>query len=130
MTDVRSIFEWLVDGAPGAPGPAEVVARVSDGLHAAGVPLCRTAAFVRTLHPHIMGRSFNWKPGEPVVVGEASYDILPSDYFQKSRVAEVFRSGKPLRRRLVDPASPRDFAVLDDLAKQGITDYFIAPLVF
>lgn len=130
MTDVRSIFEWLVDGAPGAPGPAEVVARVSDGLLAAGVPLCRTAAFVRTLHPHILGRSFNWKPGEAVVVGEASYDVLQSDHFQKSPVAEVFRSGKTLRRKLVDPASPRDYPVLDDLAAQGITDYLVAPLVF
>lgn len=130
MTDVRSVFEWLVDGAPGANGPAEVVGRVSEGLLAAGVPVCRTAAFVRTLHPHIMGRSFTWKPGEPVVISEASYDILQSDFFQKSPVAEVFRSAKPLRRKLIDPASPRDYTVLDDLAAEGVTDYFIVPLLF
>ena len=47
------------------------------------------------------------------------------------------RDGRPLRdttgiirRRLADPACPRDFPIVVDLDEQGITDYLILPLPF
>ena len=56
MLDSREVFEWLVDGAPGAAGAPDVVLGLGERLVAAGVPLDRIAAFVRTLHPQVMGR--------------------------------------------------------------------------
>ncbi len=61
--DVQRCFDWLLDGAPGAATPMETVARMCPALVAAGIPLDRVEAFVRTLHPHIAGRSFLWTRG-------------------------------------------------------------------
>jgi len=129
MLDVQPIFDWLVEGAPGAVGAAAVVQRMCDDLHAAGVPVERVAAYVRTLHPHVMGRSFMWKLGGKVAVGEAPYALLRSKEFLESPMQAVYQDGRALRRKLVD-AAPRDFPVLESLAAEGFTDYLASPLRF
>lgn len=106
-------FEWLVDGAPGAVDAAEVISRFSEGLLAEGIPLARSAAFVRTLHPHILGRGFNWAPIQfmsgdihgftfatmhPEGFTEAQIGILIDTLRPLARVAEVLA----LRRTAVN----------------------------
>ncbi len=129
MTDVRELFEWLVEGAAGAPTPAHVVARVGPDLVEAGVPLDRVEAFVRTLHPHIVGRSFLWTPASGVEVRENSYAYLNSPAFAASPAAEVCRTGQYVHRRLGVPGAAAS-ASLEELAREGFTDYLAAPLVF
>lgn len=129
MADVQTIFDWLVDGAPGAVGPAAVVDRLANDVVAAGIPVERAAAFVRTLHPHIMGRSFTWKRGSPVEVREASFETLQTATFLRSPIAVVFQTKKSLRVRL-DGDAPLDHEVLRELRREGMTDYFAAPLTF
>ncbi len=130
MRDTRRIFDWLVDGAPGASLPAHVVGRLGEELVSAGVPVQRIAAFVRTLHPQFMGRRFVWTVGKAVVVDEAPFATLDSPIYLRSPVAAVFRTGQPLRRRIADPGSPRDFPILDEFAAEGVTDYLVGPLPF
>jgi adenylate cyclase len=130
VESIEGLFDWLVDGAPGAPSPPAVVGRLGPELVTAGVPLSRVEAFVRTLHPHIVGRSFVWEPGRPVEVLENSYADLQSSGFLSSPAAAVFRTGEAVRRRLLDPRAPRDFPALDRLAAEGVTDYLAAPLTF
>ncbi|HEX2570672.1 MAG TPA: adenylate/guanylate cyclase domain-containing protein [Polyangia bacterium] len=130
MIDIRRIFDWLVDGAPGATNAAQVVGRVSEELAAAGIPLDRAAAYVCTLHPHIRGRSFLWRRGDEVQIIEAPYEYFHSPEFLNSPVAAVFRTGQLLRRRLTDADSPHDFPILDELAADGVTDYLVGPLRF
>jgi adenylate cyclase len=128
--DVSAVFDWLVDGAPGARGPEDVVARLGPWLRECGVPIARVAAFVRTLHPHIMGRSFEWIAGhDGVKVLEASYAVLRSEMYAKSPVGAVFASGRELRRRL-DGSEPLDMAELVAFAADGYTDYVVLPLRF
>src|SRR5689334_19381857 len=102
MIDHRPLFDWLVDGAPGAASPPEVIAHLGPALVAAGLPLARVEAFVRTLHPHIVGRSFVWQPGQAVEVHDISYATLASPAFLESPVAAVFGDGQKIRRKL-DP---------------------------
>jgi adenylate cyclase len=130
MVDVAHIFDWLVDGAPGAPTPVHVVQRLGPDLVQAGIPCDRIEAFVRTLHPHIVGRSFSWLLGGKVEVRENSYAYLNSPEFLGSPVAAVFRTGQAVRRRLDRPAAMEDFQLLQELATQGYTDYLAAPLAF
>ncbi len=130
MATTRELFDWLVDGAPGAPSAPAVVAKMGADLVAGGLPVQRIAAFVRTLHPQFMGRSFVWEPDKEVVIQEASHQLLQSPMFKASPVAKVMATGEPIRRRLVDPTTPRDFPVLDELATQGTTDYLVSPLKF
>lgn len=51
MSGLRKVVHGVVDGASGAAGAPGVVARLSEKLLAAGIPIDRVAAFVRTLHP-------------------------------------------------------------------------------
>lgn len=128
--DVEALVDWLVDGAPGACGPAEVLAMAGPRIVASHVPLVRIGAFVRTLHPQIMGRSFVWQRDAPeVVVGEAPYSILTEDTYLKSPSGTVFQTGQELRRRL-DGSEPLDMDDLRKFAARGYTDYLVLPMRF
>jgi adenylate cyclase len=50
--------------------------------------------------------------------------------FLKSPIRAVFFDNVEVRRRLADPATPRDFPILADLDKEGATDFLAAPLRF
>lgn len=130
MADVSSVCQWLIEGAPGASGPGGVVATMNEMLVQSGIPIARSAAFIRTLHPYIMGRRFMWVPGKPVDTAEASYKILHSPEFRLSPVGLVMESGRSLRHHLLqNPPEPGAF-VVSDLAAEGFTDYIAIPLKF
>jgi adenylate cyclase len=120
--DVARIFDWLVDGAPGTSTPMDVISKMAPELVAAGVAIDRLEAFVRTLHPHIVGRSFVWEPGKAVLVRENKYAYLQSPEFLESPVAEVFKTGIGVRRQ--------GDAVPEDLRADGFVDYYAGPLRF
>ncbi len=107
-----------------------MLAQLCERLAGCGLPLWRVAVFVRTLHPHIMGRRFLWRPDAPVEISSAPYETMQTDTFLKSPVVRVYETGAPLRRRLADPACPRDFPILAELVADGVTDYLASPLRF
>jgi adenylate cyclase len=67
---VRSVVDWLVDGARTARQPEDVLAELCARLVAAGLSLHRVAVFVRTLHPNVVGRRFVWRAQVGVEVSE------------------------------------------------------------
>lgn len=130
--DVSAVVSWLVEGARGATRSPEVITRMSSDLRRLGLPIDRTEAFVRTLHPHIAGRSFVWRPGQPAEVHEQTYEYLESAGFSASPVGQVFRTGEWARRTLTARMSfPDDEAeYLSALAGRGYRDLIVAPLHF
>jgi adenylate cyclase len=128
--ELKAVVDWLIDGARSAPLPQQVLAQLSDRLVACGIPLWRVAVFVRTLHPQVMGRRFIWRPGAEVEMSEAPFGVLESAEFLDSPVARVYETGRPIRRKLVDPDGGADFPVLADLRAEGVTDYLASPLFF
>jgi adenylate cyclase len=130
ICEIKEVADWLIDGARSAPQPAQVLAQLSERLVACGVPLWRVAVFVRTLHPQVMGRRFIWRPGTEVEVSEAPFELLESADFLENPIAQVYATGRALRRKLANPDCPMDFPVLFELRAEGITDYLASPLVF
>lgn len=129
--DIRPVADWLIEGAPPARLPQDVLLQFCRRVRAQGLSIHRAAVFVRTLHPNVLGRSFIWHEGKDAVeVGEAAYELLESDQFLKSPIRVVFAEQVEVRRRLADPACPRDFPILDDLLKEGATDFLALPLRF
>jgi adenylate cyclase len=129
--DIRPVIDWLIDGAPPARLPQEVLAEFCRRVREQGMALYRAAVFVRTLHPNVLGRSFIWQEGKDAVeVGQAAYELLDSEQFLKSPIRVVFAEHAEVRRRLADPACPVDFPVLEDLIKEGVTDFYALPLRF
>ncbi|HEX3498138.1 MAG TPA: adenylate/guanylate cyclase domain-containing protein, partial [Stellaceae bacterium] len=98
-------------------------------LVAAGLPLWRVAVFVRTLHPHVLGRRFEWRDGTGVTVREAPFTLRATAEYRDSPVARIYASGAKLRRRLAAGGNV-DFPVLAELRDEGVTDYLALPLVF
>ena len=130
MSNVRSIVDWLEDGARSAVRSEDVLAELCARLVECGIPLGRAAVFVTTLHPDIMGRSFRWEPGAEVKVSAAPWELMQTAEFRDSPVAAVYRTGELLRRHLDDPNCPDDFAILRNLRAEGATDYVAFPLFF
>ncbi len=129
--DVEDVVDWLIAGAPGAPLSQDILMRLSEKLVECGLPIYRTAVFVTTLHPNVMGRGFYWHVGATEVqVGEAPYSVLDSEEYNSNPVARVVQSGEEVRRRLFDPDCELDFIMLAGLKEEGITDYLMQPLVF
>jgi adenylate cyclase len=129
--NVQPIIDWLVDGAPPAKLPQDVLLELCRRLLACGLPLHRVAVFVRTLHPNVLGRSFIWQGSRDTVeVNSAAYDLLESDQFLKSPIRVVFQEHREVRRRICDPECPVDFPILADLRAEGVTDFVSLPLRF
>ncbi len=128
--DARPIVDWLVAGAPGSKTSPEVLGALCEKLCAIGVPLDRAEAFVRTLHPHVVGRRFVFKPGAGVAVLESSYAYLTTPEFRASPVARVFTDGGFERRRLDGALDREANAYLATFADEGCTDFFVCPLSF
>jgi adenylate cyclase len=127
--ELQKLRNWLIDGAPSAMGPAEMMAEACERLVQAGLPLWRVGVFIRTLHPEIFGRNFVWKPGGEVEVGTVDFNVLNSPQYAQSPLRIVFQEGREVRGRIEDPGSRR-FPFLDDMRAEGVTDYIAIPLVF
>ena len=124
------MIAWLIGGCRSAVENADVLTEVCERLVACGVPLTRGALFIRTLHPEIMGRRLLWKPGEGTIVSDAKFEYMQDPGYTQSPIVHVYETGQGLRRKLNDPDCPNDFAILEDLRQQGLTDYVVAPMVF
>jgi adenylate cyclase len=129
--NIQPVVDWLIGGARPARQPREVLLDTCRRTVAAGLPLSRVGVFVRTLHPNLLGRAFIWQADKGAVeMTEAAHDLLESEAFLKSPIRVVFNEHVEVRRRLADPACPMDFPILEDLRRDGSTDFVAAPLRF
>jgi len=131
---IIALYRWAVDqGLRGTPAD-RLFEGFCERLSAAGVPLTRAFAGMRTLHPQWAGYAYTWLRDrgavEPAQIerGEAYEQDVSSGPFgllieQAPRAAA--EGGWPrLRRRLAGPEVQFDFPVLARLAEAGVTDYF------
>ena len=126
---IDGVVDWLIGGVHSAATPDAVLGEMCERVVACGIPVWRAAAFIRTLHPEIMGRRIEWREGAGTSVGEASFAIFDSDAFRDSPVSQVYREGRVLRVRL-DNLATGEFPQLDDLRAEGATDYLAVPFHF
>jgi hypothetical protein len=68
-----------------------------------------------------MGRRFIWRPRTEVEISEAPFELLESADFLENPIAQVYATGRALRRKLADPDCAVDFPVLSALRAEGIT---------
>jgi adenylate cyclase len=130
MKDIRSTLDWLAGGALSGAESQDVLAELCERLVACGIPLWRSAVFVTTLHPDVLGRRFLWQASSGVTTSDALFTLTETDDFRKSPFTTVYATRQPLRRRLADADCPADFAILQDLRAEGVTDYAAFPLLF
>lgn len=105
--------------------------RFARRLIEAGLPLHRASVHIQQLHPQLAARGFLWEAeaGGAVEMG-FEHSARNRTGYLASPVRLIFEGGGPVRRRLEDPATPRDFPILRDLEQRGVTDYAIHPMPF
>jgi adenylate cyclase len=123
----------IVDDLVAARYPRDslaIVARLGPDLVAAGVRVARIAAFVRTLHPEVVGRRLLWVRG---VDGATAFDapaaMASTDEFQRSPPGIVGATGEERRWKL-EGTAPLELEVLEQQRATGMTDYLALPLKF
>jgi adenylate cyclase len=108
-----------------------VIGELCQRLLATGFPLWRLFLSIRTLHPQVATIGYRWRRGESLPSETPrEHGIDREEVYLRSPIKLIHDGTSELRRRLADPATPREFPVLDDLATEGATDYLIVPLRF
>ena len=130
QAELASAIAWLTDGARSAAQSQDVLEQLCLRLVECGVPLWRSAVFVRTLHPLLMGRAFIWRPDRPVEVQAPPFQFLSDSSFLTSPVQQIYQTGEAIRRRLADPGCLDDFPILAEFRAEGVSDYLALPLSF
>jgi adenylate cyclase len=126
--DLGETLNWLIDGARSAQTSEAVLVELCERMVVVGIPITRVGVFVSTLHPDVFGRSFIWKRGAKVAVGEADFSVPETEEFQTSPLHTVVRTAKPVRYRMSETPVGQSI-VLDDIRAQGVTDYVAFPLI-
>lgn len=126
------VIDWLLREAAYLPTPEEFTKALALKLREHGVYLSRMAVLAWSLHPMIAGKNFIWKLGEDEVTTFApSYEIHDHPAFVNSPLRHVSSGYGGVRHRISDEDPAEDvFPILDDLRKEGATDYVAMPLPF
>lgn len=133
MIDLKAIdalIDWMVDGGRPSTSAREIVEAVCQALTRAGMPVDRFALFIYTLDPNLIGYRFAWTPEGGAVVSEGKLGLFSTEEYTANPLPNVIEKGISVRRRLCDPATPRDYKIVTELIDDGFTDYFAQPVVY
>lgn len=134
MAHPASCLEDVVDWTLGEGKQlrlAQLLAGFCERLIEAGVPVLRCSLHIRQLHPQYYSRGFFWSRGETEATeSPREHGIENTSAFLDSPLYPVYEHHEDIRRRLLDPATPRDFPILDEMEERGVTDYLVKWLPF
>ena len=125
-------MRWLVGKGRAAANARDLLAGLGRHLFETGMPVKRLMMGMPTLHPMVAGRSYVWRQGMAGCTEEFTRDhgVFDTEAYLNSPVNAVRQKGAPIRWRLTGPEANVEFDILRELADEGMTDYFLAPLAF
>jgi adenylate cyclase len=130
QTGAAEVIHWMLHDGRFNTHMREFGSEMCRRIVAAGIPIARAFCYVGTLHPQVGAAAYIWKRGEEGatrVLGPRG--IQDSLEFANSPLTVARGTKKVLRRRLIDPACPVDFKMLEQLRAEGGTDYVVVPMV-
>lgn len=129
--EANPFVEWLVQRSWQAKSLPDAVQQLADVLVENGFPLLRLRLLIRTLNPQLFGLAFTWQRGfGEITEFQISHEGLQSPQYLNSPFALIINGQGGVRRRLEGSNPQLDFPVLEDLCKEGATDYVAMPLRF
>lgn len=126
-SDIERIAGWLVERGLAGISEYELLKGFSELCRETGLDLCRSLAFIDTLHPVYEGRAFFWRHDGSQEQWQVEYgptsDGEAAAEWQKTSFYHLLNTGgSELRRRFCD-GDPPDFAHLEKIRDEGQTDY-------
>ena len=129
VTTVDDIIAWLLGDAIGDNDLLTLFESLVWRLVAAGLPLDRASLHVGTLHPQMIGLTWNWELADAICdevrVGEAS---LGTDAYRRNPLFRVIEHGETVRAMTDDADTVARYPLVAALAAQGYTEYTASPL--
>ncbi|XWN32798.1 MAG: adenylate/guanylate cyclase domain-containing protein [Devosia sp.] len=130
---IADLEEFLAIGALADQDVTELLEGFCVEARRQGLSISRAMIAWRLLNPIFMTQNITWDMTEEGVEierfrhGEGG----TSEAFMHSPIRYVIENDVAvLRRKMVDPNSPRDFPILDDFADRGYTDYVMMMIKF
>ncbi|NVK16183.1 MAG: DUF427 domain-containing protein, partial [Rhodobacteraceae bacterium] len=125
------VIDWLLRDASMAATPEELTAALAEKFVEQGIYLSRLSVMAWSLHPLIAGKNYIWQKKTGAVTTYApSYEIHDHPAYQNSPLRHVSNGLGGVRHRLDACCTDDAFPILEDLRKEGATDYVAMPLRF
>ncbi len=123
--------DWLVQRAWQAKSLPDATQQLADALVENGFPLWRLRLVIRTLNPQLFGMTYTWQRDiDDLTETQISHEGLQSQQYLNSPFALIINGQGGVRRSLEGPDPQLDFPILEELHKEGATDYIAMPLRF
>ena len=124
------VIRWLMADARKFTDPNEFLGAFAGELRGAGIDVSRITTGVPILHPQIFSFSGLWELGKGT--SERLYRSGPglSEAMRSSPIGIAYEGGGPVRCDPTAPSSPGEFAILEDLRRDGYTDYVVYAVPF
>jgi len=127
----NDLSDWLINEAWKAGSAAELTRMLAHRLMDTGMALIRINVGIWTLHPQLVGVTYNWtKKRDGVLVTNTPRGQLQSPGYLQSPVRFVTEGLGGVRQRLDEDNPEFRFPVMQELREAGGTDYIAMPLVF
>ncbi|AWM85374.1 adenylate/guanylate cyclase domain-containing protein [Microvirga sp. 17 mud 1-3] len=121
------IVEWVTGAGLAGMAETELMRGFCSRLVEAGLPVARANMGIDTLHPVLEGRIFRWVHDaefEPISeYGRLVEGTQAEERWRRSPYFHLYQEDQEILRRRIGPDHPCDFAILDDLHREGQTDY-------
>jgi len=126
----QALAAWAANHGGHRVALLDLIAQLGEHLIAAGLPVWRVTCTLSDYHPEVVGRQYNWVRDRGPQQVDRRYTPRISDAYVSSPIRIIREGAAALRRRLKGPTVQHDFPVLDELAKEGATDYVAMALIF
>jgi adenylate cyclase len=130
MSESHPVIRWLMTGARRRVDPSEFLEGFAHELRVAGVDVSRITTGVPILHPQIFSFSGLWQLGKGTT--ERRYRTEPNipATLLNSPIGIAYQGRGPVRFDLTAPPENGEFVILDDLRREGFTDYVVYSIPF
>lgn len=125
------LVEWTLREAGYCRDAAELTGALGRKLNEHGVAASRLSVMIWSLHPLTAGQNHIWqRDSDDIDTYTPDYGILDNPAFVNSPLRHVSDGLGGVRQRLDDRQPEFDFPIIDDLRREGATDYVAMPLIF
>jgi adenylate cyclase len=128
--ETHPVIRWLMTQARKHADSSEFLDAFAHELRASGADVARITTGVPILHPQIFSFSGLWELGKGTT--ERLYRTEPGTaaILSNSPIGIAYQGGGPVRCDLTAPARENEFAILEDLRRDGYTDYIVHSVPF
>ncbi len=120
-----AVVSWLLGDALYLNSTEELIVALVGQLEPL-VKINRISLDIHTVHPEVFVKNLIWKRNDGIEATLLSHDQIKSQLFRQSPVAKIYNGSGTIRIKTA--RDPSTFPLLQELMKQGCTDYIIFPM--